>query len=456
MRFADSHAHLNHPDFAGDVDDVARSLKEKDFLVLNIAYDLDAAERAISLAEKYGNMRASAGIHPHDADKVTDNDLKRLAEIARHDKVAAIGETGLDYFRNLSPKEDQKKILIEHLKIARDVKKPVIIHCRDAFDDILPILKKHADLDTGGVLHCFSEGATEAKKGVELGFHISFAGNITYKNAHRIREAAKVVPSSHLLAETDCPWLAPQAMRGKRNEPANIIETVKVLAETRGVSQEDLARVTYDNYRRLFLGAKPQKGEIVYQIRDSLYVNVTNQCTNLCDFCNRTCDPTVQGHYLKLESDPGEHEILDAIGDRRPAEVVFCGYGEPTLRLHVIQRVALDLKKRGIKRRLNTNGQGSLVHGRDIVLELAGLIDSVSVSLNAADRETYNRICHPSMPDKAFDAVCDFIISSREILPETVATAVDIPQGLDIEKVRKFAEETLKVPFRLRAFNLTG
>ena len=237
MRFADSHAHLNHPDFAGDVDAVASALRENETLVLNVAYDLDAAEIAIGLAEKYGNMRASAGVHPHDADKVTDNDLKRLAEIARHDKVAAIGETGLDYFRNLSPKEDQKRILIEHLKIAREVKKPVIIHCRDAFDDILPILKKYADLDTGGVLHCFSEGAAEAKKGVELGFYISFAGNITYKKADRIREAAKVVPASHLLVESDCPWLAPQAMRGKRNEPANIIETVKVLAETRGVSQ---------------------------------------------------------------------------------------------------------------------------------------------------------------------------------------------------------------------------
>ena len=456
MRFADSHAHLNHPDFADDVDNVAAALREKGTLVLNIAYDLDAARTAISLAEKYDHMRASAGIHPHDADKVTDEDLKELAELARHEKVAAIGETGLDYFRNLSPKEDQKKTLIEHLKIARDVKKPVIIHCRDAFDDMIPILKEHADCDIGGVLHCFSEGAEEAKRGVDLGFHISFAGNVTYKNAGRIREAAKVVPSEYLLAETDCPWLAPQSMRGKRNEPANIIETAKVLAETRSVSLEDIARVTYANYEKLFLGAKQKKGEIVYQIREALYVNVTNQCTNMCDFCDRIDNPTVQGHYLKMESDPDENEILKAIGNRQPSEVVFCGYGEPTLRLHVIQRVALALKNRGIKTRLNTNGQGSLIHGRDIVLELAGLMDVVSVSLNAADKKTYNRICHPTMPDKAFDAVCKFIISSRELLPETVATAVDLPEGLDIGKVKKFAEETLKVPFRLRAFNLTG
>jgi TatD DNase family protein len=456
MHFADSHAHLNHPDYESDVDEVARSLKEKEFLVMNVAYDLDAAEAAIRLAEKYDNMRASAGIHPHDADKVTEDDLKRLAELARHEKVAAIGETGLDYFRNLSPKEDQKRIFIEHLKIAREVKKPVIIHCRDAFDDILPILKEHAEKGAGGVLHCFSEGPEQAREGVKLGFHISFAGNITYKKAGRIREAAKAVPSEYLLAETDCPWLAPQPMRGKRNEPEFMVETVKALAEVRGVRIEDIARVTYANFQKLFLGIKPEQGEIIYRIRDSLYVNVTNQCTNLCEFCDRLDNPTVQGHYLKLEREPDADEVLDAIGDQRPSEVVLCGYGEPTLRLHVVKRIAMKLKDLGLKVRLDTNGQGSLIYGRDIVLELAGLIDVASVSLNAADKESYNRICNPTMPDKAFDAVCDFIISSRELLPETVATAVDIPEGLDIDKVKRFAEENLKVKFRLRAFNLTG
>ena len=457
MKFADSHAHLNHPDFAKDIDTVANALLEKGTLVLNIAYDLESAEAAIKLAEKYDTMRATAGIHPHDAGKVTAEDLNSLAVLARHDKVAAIGETGLDYYRNLAPKEDQKRVLKEHLKLARELKKPVIIHCRDAFDDIVPILAEYtAGGGAGGVLHCFSEGPEEAQRGLDLGFHISFAGTVTYKKADRIREAAKVVPAELLLMETDCPWLAPQPMRGKRNEPSFIVETAKVLAKTRGVSVEDISRVTYANYKKLFLGAKQAEGEIVYQIRDSLYVNVTNECTNMCNFCDRVANPVVQGHYLKMESDPGEDEILKAIGDRRPSELVFCGYGEPTLRLHVIQRVALEMKNRGIKTRLDTNGQGSLIHGRDIVLELAGLIDVVSVSLNAADKESYNRICNPIMPDEAFDAVCDFIRSARELLPATVATAVAIPEGLDLDEVKRFAEQELKVKFRLRAYNLTG
>ena len=457
MTFADSHAHLNHPDFAEDIDTVANALLEKGTLVLNIAYDLDSAEAAIKLAEKYDNMRATAGIHPHDAGKVTAEDLNSLAVLARHEKVVAIGETGLDYYRNLAPKEDQKRVLKEHLKLARELKKPVIIHCRDAFDDIVPILAEYADGGgAGGVLHCFSEGPEEAQRGIDLGFHISFAGTVTYKKADRIREAAKVVPAELLLMETDCPWLAPQPMRGKRNEPSFIVETAKILAKTRGVSVEDISRVTYSNYEKLFLGAKPRQGEVVYQIRDSLYVNLTNECTNMCNFCDRVANPVVQGHYLKLEHEPSAQEILDAIGGQKPSEVVLCGYGEPTLRLDVIKKVGAELKSRRLKVRLDTNGQGSLIHGRDIVPELVGLVDVASVSLNAADKESYNRICNPMRPDEAFDAVCDFIRSARELLPDTVATAVAIPEGLDLDEVKRFAEHELKVKFRLRAYNLTG
>ncbi|GMT41962.1 MAG: radical SAM protein [bacterium] len=455
MRLADSHSHLNHPDFRDDVDKIAASLKEKGFLALNVAYDLESAQTAIELAEKYDHMRASAGIHPHDAGKVTHENLIRLAELASHDKVAAVGETGLDYYRNRSPKEDQKKVLRQHLKIAREVKKPVIIHCREGFGDIAPILKE--DAETGGVLHCFSEGPKEAVAGLELGFHISFSGNLTYRNAQKIREAARIVPSEFLLMETDCPYLAPQPMRGKRNEPSYIVETARALADVRNVSLEDIARVTYVNYQKLFLGGKPAKGEIVYKIRDSIYINLTNSCTNMCGFCDRLDNPVVQGHYLRLEHEPTAAEILGAIGDKKPEEVVFCGYGEPTLRLDVLKEVASELKKRGLKKiRLNTNGHGNIIHGRDIVPELLGLIDTVSVSLNAPDAETYDRLCRPAVGGNAFVAVCDFIRRCRELLPDVVATCVDLPESLDVESVKKFAEENLKVKFRLRAYNITG
>lgn len=452
LPLADSHAHLNNPDFAPDLETVAGALGH--MLILNVAYDIESAEKAIELAHRYPNMSAAAGIHPNSTEGLTEADFIRVAELASNHKVVAVGETGLDYYRNRASAETQKKALRRHLAIAREVNKPVIIHCREAFADILPILKEEAK--SGGVLHCFSEGPEEARAGMGLGFHISFAGNVTYPKAQKLRDAAKAVTPEFLLMETDCPYLAPQTRRGKRNEPAYIAETAKVLAEVRGVTLDDIARVTRRNYEKLFLGKKPQAAEIVYKIRDSLYVNITGQCTNLCTFCPRLENPTVQGHYLGYSAEPSVREIIAAVGNERPAEVVMCGFGEPTMRLDVMKEVAAEMKRRGLKVRLNTNGQGSLVNGRDIVPELAGIIDVVSVSLNAADAETYNKICQPDDPALAFDAVCDFIRRAREILPETVATAVTLPEGVDLERVRKFAVETLKVKFRLRAFDMVG
>ena len=453
-RFADSHAHLNNPDFAADVHDLAARLA--DYLILNAAYDIPSARGAIALAERYPNMYASAGVHPNDVEKITEADYESIAALARHTRVAAIGETGLDYFRHRSGADAQKAALRRHLKIAREAGKPVIIHCRDAFADMLPILAEEFDPAIGGVMHCFSEGPKEAEASVKLGMYVSFAGNATYPKAQNLRDAAKVVPAEKLLIETDCPYLAPQAMRGKRNDPTCIIETAKVLAEVRGVTLEDLARVTRMNFQKLYLKQAPESAEIVYKIRNALYVNVTRECCNLCDFCPRIENPTVQGHYLGIDKDPSAAEIIAAVGGQRPDEVVLCGFGEPTIRLDVVKEVAAEMKRRGLKVRLNTNGQGSLVNKRDIVPELAGLVDAVSISLNAPDQVTYNRICHPADAANAFPALLAFIVRCRDLLPETVVSAVGPVAGVDMDAVRRLAEETLCVKFRLRRLDLVG
>jgi len=450
---ADSHAHLNNPDFAADLDTVAGSLGG--MLVLNAAYDIESARKAVEIAGRYPNMYASAGIHPNDTAKATEEDFRALEELAKNEKVVAIGETGLDYFRNRADAETQKISLRRHLQIAETVNKPVIIHCREAFADILPILEREAK--TGGVLHCFSEGPDEVREAMRMRFFVSFAGNVTYPKAEKLRLAAKAVKADFLLMETDCPYLAPQSARGKRNDPRLIVETAKTLASVRGVSYDDIARVTRVNFEKLFLRRQTAPAEIIYMIRNSLYVNVTRACTNRCVFCPRIENPVVQGHYLGVKRDPSAGEIISAIGDGRPDEVVMCGFGEPTMRLDVVKDVAAEMKKRGLKVRLNTNGQGSLINKRDIVPELVGLIDVVSVSLDAAEEGTYNRICLPADPKRAFEAVCDFIKRARDLLPKTVATAVVLPPGeLDIAGVKKFAEETLKVPFRARELDLVG
>ncbi len=455
IRYADSHAHLNHHDFDGDIDEIAEQLESEGFLLTNVAYDIISAERAVELAEKFSHMKASVGVHPHSADSVTDDDIKRIKTLAENEKVVAIGETGLDYFRNRSSKESQKRVLIEHLKIASEAGKPVIIHSRDAFGDIVPIFEKHFDKKAGGVLHCFSENVEEAKIGLRLGFYISFAGNVTYKKAQNLRDAAKVVPPDRLLVETDCPYLSPQSTRGKRNQPLYMKETVSLLAGVRGVRPEDLARATFANYKKLFLNESSGEAEIVYRIRNSIYINVTRDCTNLCTFCSRIDYPVVQGHNLDVESDPSVEEILNEIGGSMPEELVFCGFGEPTMRLEVVKAVAAKAKERGLKTRLNTNGYGSVINKRDIVPELVGLIDSVSVSLNAEDKETYNKLCKPLDPENAFDAMIDFIKRAGALLPETVVTAVDLPEGVDIGAVKKLSD-SLGVKLRVRSFNMVG
>lgn len=453
-RFADSHAHLNNRDFDADIGEVAARLT--DHLILNVAFDIPSAHAAVALAERYPNMYAAAGVHPNDVENIAKAEYEAIATLARHPRVVAIGETGLDFFRQRTDPDEQKVALRRHLKIARQTKKPVIIHCRDAFAHILPILKQEFDPAIGGVMHCFSEGPKEAEEAVKLGMHVSFAGNATYPKAQNLRDAAMVVPAEKLLIETDCPFLAPQKVRGKRNDPGYIIETAKTLAKVRGVTLEDLARLTYRNFEKLFLGISPKQAEIVYKIRNSLYVNVTRECSNVCDFCPRLDDPTVQGHYLGTVKDPTAAEVIAAIGDQRPDEVVLCGFGEPTMRLDVVKAVAAEMKKRGLKVRLNTNGQGSLLNQRDIVPELAGLIDTVSISLNAPDQAAYNRICHPQDKQHAFSALLAFVERCRDTLPETVVSAVGPVEGVDMEAVRRLAEDKLRVKFRLRHFNMVG
>jgi len=195
------------------------------------------------------------------------------------------------------------------------------------------------------------------------------------------------------LLETDAPFLTPQPRRGKRNEPAFVTYAADKLAEIKGLSSRDIARITSLNASLLFgIGGKDKTAKIVYQIRKSLYLNLTNRCTNNCCFCVRNDTTYVKGHNLKLSQEPSIEELWQATTAEDPGryqEVVFCGLGEPTLRLEVIKEIARRLKTRGIRVRLNTNGQGNLIHARNILPELEGLIDAISVSLNAEDKEKY-------------------------------------------------------------------
>ena len=226
MTLTDSHCHLDGPRFASDLD------------------------RAIRIAERFENVYASVGVHPHDASKCEVRTFDDLRSLGRHEKVVGFGEIGLDYHYDFSPREIQRDVFIEQLKIARDLSLPVIIHTREAWEDTIDLLRRH--WSGPGIMHCFTGNADQAEEALALGFHLAFGGILTYKD-EKVREAAARVPDNRLLTETDAPYLAPVPFRGKRNEPAMMVETAKVLAAVRNTSLERIAEITSTNFEQLCL-----------------------------------------------------------------------------------------------------------------------------------------------------------------------------------------------------------
>ena len=451
----DTHAHLDFPDFKDDIDDVIKRAGEVGVeYIINVGTSVDTSVKSIELTKKYANIYASVGIHPNAASTVLADDWSRLEALAGESKVVAIGETGLDYYRDRSKKEDQKRLFHKHLELAEKHNLPVIIHNREASIDCLEIVRKYSGR-VSGVIHCFAGSRDDAEEFLELGFYISFAGPITFPKAENLREALKAVPVEKLLLETDCPFLAPQPKRGKRNEPSYLQYTIPVLAELYKLTVEDIERITTLSAKKLFgITQSDRKPEIAYVIRNSLYLNITSRCPNRCVFCSRETSPYVKGHYLGTDNEPTVEELKDAIGDPSGYdEVVFCGFGESTERLDVLKEIAGYLKEKGSKVRLDTNGLGDLINDRSVSEELEGLIDTICISLNTNIEEEYQKLCH-SEYDDPYPALISFIKKARDYIPDVMISIVGMP-GIDVEACRKIADE-LGVRFRVREYNNVG
>ncbi len=248
----DTHTHLDFDQFDADRNNVIYRAKQADVAgMITIGIDLDTSLKAMEIAEQYTNVFAAAGIHPHDAGEAKDEDLERLRELYQHPGVVAIGEVGLDFYRNLTKPDIQRKTFRFFLELAKELDLPLIIHTRDADNEILSILREKGKRGWRGVFHCFSGDVKMAEQVLDMGFYISFTGNITFKNSNSAA-VAKHIPVERLLVETDCPFMAPVPHRGKRNEPAYVQFVAQRLAEIKGVSFENLARTTTKNAVELF------------------------------------------------------------------------------------------------------------------------------------------------------------------------------------------------------------
>ncbi|MBF8274692.1 MAG: hydrolase, TatD family [Magnetococcales bacterium] len=279
---ADSHCHLNFPDFSGDLDLVVQRAKQAGVTYINtISTKLTEVENVLRLIEPYTHITTTAGIHPHYAQDAGEDLPVALFNALNHPRMVGVGETGFDFHYNHSSRPVQERVFREHIRVAVASHLPLVVHTREAEEETMRVMEEERAGECGGVIHCFTGSLALARWALDLGFHISFSGIVTFRGAEALRRVAAEIPLERLLVETDSPFLAPSPRRSKRNEPAFVVEVARVLAEVKGVSLEELACVTTANYRRLFGMENREEGRetLVYAIGRGLYVNLTRGCT---------------------------------------------------------------------------------------------------------------------------------------------------------------------------------
>jgi TatD DNase family protein len=452
----DTHAHLDFKQFDKDRSQVIEyAFSNGVERIINVGCNLKSSQSSVQLAEEYEQIYAAVGFHPHGARDLTGESLKRIERLARHEKVVAIGEIGLDFYRNLSPQEDQIRAFKKQIALAKELELPMVVHVREAWDAALGVLQETEADSVGGVLHSFAGNSEHARMAQDMGLYLGFNGTLTYPDS-KIPPVAKEVSLDSVLVETDCPFLSPVPHRGKRNQPAYVKYVLEKLGELFSpLTFRDMERITSLNACRLFSLNQKFSAKIAYPIRDSLYLNITNRCSNACVFCVRNRTDFVKGHNLRLDREPTYDEVIGSVNHlQKYREVVFCGYGEPTIRLDLLKDVARYLKSKNVTVRLNTNGQGNLIHKRNIVPELVGLIDAVSISLNVDEDERYERLCKPHLGENVFQQVIAFAKQCRKLLPRTVLTVLDMEE-VDLKKCAKISRE-LDVELRIRHYNRVG
>lgn len=253
MEFFDSHAHYNDERFEEDRDELIKEIYNEGITrIVNAGYTLESSKKAIEIANNYNLMYTTAGISPNDIDDFQEEDLQEIEELAKNKKVVAIGEIGLDYHWNTENKDLQKHVFISQIKIANKLKLPIVIHTREAIYDTLDILKNQIKCDKNGVFHCCPLNADLVREGLKLGFYISFAGPITFKNSKNADEIIKMVPLDRILIETDSPYLSPEPLRGKRNDSRNVKYMAQKIADVKRISLEEVAMATYNNTKNIF------------------------------------------------------------------------------------------------------------------------------------------------------------------------------------------------------------
>ena len=451
--FIDTHAHLFYPNFKDDLNEVLNRAKENGIdNILIPSTDIATSKEVIELTGKYDFIYGAVGVHPHDSKDWDTSWIKEIKELAANVKIKAIGEIGLDYYYDFSPKVKQKQSFRAQIELAIELSLPIVVHTRESDEDVDEIIGSYKETNLKAQFHCFSGDKDRAKRLLNLGHYISFTGNITFKKADELREVVKYIPLDRLMIETDSPFLTPVPNRGKRNEPSYVKFVAEQIAKIHSISLEEVGRATSYNVFKFFGIGEMPKVSYTYQLNGNLYINITNRCNADCFFCERESDAVLKGYNLgmKKSEEPGANVYIKEIGDpKKYKEIIFCGYGEPTIRWDVVKEISMYVKENGGRTRLNTNGHGNVINKKDIAPEMEGLIDTVSISLNSAEPEQYSKIM--GVDKSMFYEMKNFTEKAKAFVREVILTIVQVNE-IDIEKARKFTEDELGVTFRERPY----
>ena len=444
----DTHCHLHFPEFSDDLDQVLdRALKAGIRGILVPSVDLPSSRASSGIAGERG-LWSAAGLHPNHLEEASEDSFHGIRRLCLLPQAAAVGETGLDHYRDRFPRKLQLHWFQRQIGLAEALGLPLVVHSRGAEEEVLDVLPGNPSFPV--ILHSWNGGLETTGKALSRGFYMGFTGAVTYRRSASAG-VFDAVPRELVLPETDAPFLPPEPFRGRRNEPAHTGVVARWIALRWGVPVAEACSVLWENSLRAFrLHPENRRTHLVYPLEDRLYVNLTGLCDSDCAFCVRKRQDGIGGYFLRHPEEPSRESLLAALKAAEPreyAEVVFCGYGEPTMRPDLLAEAADMASAAGAATRLNTNG---LCLDRLSPEETGNLLrrfTRVSVSLNASGAAEYRRIC-PGGCDDGWEKLMSFIRLVGKLGISGRLTAV-AGSGADIPKVRALASR-LEMPFTLR------
>jgi len=408
----DSHCHLNLDHFDDDREStIARALNDGVVGFMNIGYDRTSLRQTLGLLEQYPFMFGAAGVHPHDASSYDPELDAEVRAALDHPRMVAVGEIGLDFYRDITSRETQLAVFRKMIALSREKDhRSIVIHCRDAFNEVIETLINEGGTYRG-IFHAFSSGEAEARSIFNLGFHLGIGGVVTYRNA-RLAETVAALPIEKLVIETDSPYLTPHPWRGKRNEPAFVGHVLRAIARVKNMPVAEVDRITTENYLTAMGLPADALPRPVYRLEDAVYIQAVN--ATIAD--------------------------LDAVVSDGETEAILTGVVDPLDHVEHTLALASHARERGWRVRVNSQGFANHTAGRDVTRELAGIVDEIDVTLFGVNAKQHDELAYPSAGNEGWEQIRDFVRCSVASGIETVCEFVATP-GFEAEPCRQFARD---------------